>query len=187
VQLVVIIPARVPLDETPFISRYEAWALGLVFLKIWVRCTMLGVFGNDYAYKVRFEKIKTNGLRRLDFTYTMVEVVLPLLWHLSCLLMTPHFIITAVDLVLSRDLAADPPLLPPGLAFDEAENALLMLKRHGYMVYVLLRATLLGLGLAKQGLCHLHDRIRDDQYLVGLELKNRVLDDKDADPSTITT
>lgn len=47
-EYVVIIPARVPLNETPFVPPYEAWALGLVFLKIWVRCELLGVMVRSY-------------------------------------------------------------------------------------------------------------------------------------------
>ena len=36
-ELLVVIPLRVPIDESPMFLLYQDWALGLVFLKIWTR------------------------------------------------------------------------------------------------------------------------------------------------------
>lgn len=36
-ELLVVIPLRVPIDESPVFLLYQDWALGLVFLKIWTR------------------------------------------------------------------------------------------------------------------------------------------------------
>lgn len=36
-ELLVVVPLRVPIDESPVFLLYQDWALGLVFLKIWTR------------------------------------------------------------------------------------------------------------------------------------------------------
>ena len=40
-ELLVVIPLRVPIDESPMFLLYQDWALGLVFLKIWTRLVSL--------------------------------------------------------------------------------------------------------------------------------------------------
>jgi hypothetical protein len=42
VELLVVIPLRVPLDETPCHHLYQDWALGLICLKVWVRIVSFG-------------------------------------------------------------------------------------------------------------------------------------------------
>ncbi len=39
-ELVVVVPLRVPVDESPVFLLYQDWALGLVFLKIWTRLVL---------------------------------------------------------------------------------------------------------------------------------------------------
>lgn len=36
-ELLIVVPLRVPIDESPVFLLYQDWALGLVFLKIWTR------------------------------------------------------------------------------------------------------------------------------------------------------
>lgn len=40
-ELLVIVPMRVPVDESPVFLLYQDWALGLIFLKIWTRLVSL--------------------------------------------------------------------------------------------------------------------------------------------------
>lgn len=40
-ELLVIVPMRVPVDESPVFLLYQDWVLGLVFLKIWTRLVSL--------------------------------------------------------------------------------------------------------------------------------------------------
>jgi hypothetical protein len=39
-ELVVVVPLRVPVYESPVFLLYQDWALGLVFLKIWTRLVL---------------------------------------------------------------------------------------------------------------------------------------------------
>lgn len=36
-ELLVLVPMRVPIDESPVFLLYQDWAIGLIFLKIWTR------------------------------------------------------------------------------------------------------------------------------------------------------
>ena len=36
-ELLLVVPMRVPMDESPLFLLYQDWALGLLFLKIWTR------------------------------------------------------------------------------------------------------------------------------------------------------
>ncbi|EOX98307.1 RING/U-box superfamily protein isoform 2 [Theobroma cacao] len=40
-ELLVIVPMRVPVDESPVFLLYQDWALGLIFLKIWTRLMVI--------------------------------------------------------------------------------------------------------------------------------------------------
>ena len=42
-ELLVIVPMRVPIDESPVFLLYQDWALGLIFLKIWTRLVRLQI------------------------------------------------------------------------------------------------------------------------------------------------
>jgi E3 ubiquitin-protein ligase MARCH6 len=164
-ELVIIVPARVPPDETPFISPYEAWALGLVFLKIWVRCVLLGVMGPNTPWRQRFERVRANGIRNVDFKWTLLEVVWPVMSAVADLLLTPYFLVKTGELAACWWAEATVPSPTHALA-----------RRYAYLWYLALQCGLHTLGAVRDWLQRLHDRIRDDQYLVGLELKNLVLE-----------
>ena len=75
--VLLVAPVRVPLDETPSLALYQNWALGLVFLKIWMRCVTLGAFG-EAAWRERFERVAEHDVLGVRFGWTLAEVVLPL-------------------------------------------------------------------------------------------------------------
>jgi len=180
-EVMLIVPIRVPLNETAFVSPLEAWALGLVFLKIWLRCVFLGVWGPDNIWKRRFDRVRANGFRDLDFKWTLREVVLPVGVTLGDLLFTPHFIVKTTEIVVAHPwcrtvlLQALSLYCPRGWCSppDECIDMILsVMKRSAWLVYLAAILVLRAHSLMGRALKRLHDRIRDDQYLVGLELKN---------------
>lgn len=68
-ELLVVIPLRVPVDESPVFLLYQDWALGLLFLKIWTRLVMVGQgpFANE-AWKAKFEQV--SGTRLVSSLYS---------------------------------------------------------------------------------------------------------------------
>ncbi|GFS29762.1 RING/U-box superfamily protein [Actinidia rufa] len=61
--LLVIVPLRVPVDESPVFLLYQDWALGLVFLKIWTRLVMMDHMGPLVAesWRIKFERVREDG------------------------------------------------------------------------------------------------------------------------------
>ncbi|KAL0348344.1 UNVERIFIED_CONTAM: putative E3 ubiquitin ligase SUD1 [Sesamum angustifolium] len=62
-ELLVIVPMRVPVDESPVFLLYQDWALGLIFLKIWTRLVMLDHMMPlvDESWRIKFERLHNYG------------------------------------------------------------------------------------------------------------------------------
>ncbi|KAI3675313.1 hypothetical protein L1987_84902 [Smallanthus sonchifolius] len=62
-ELLVIVPMRVPVDESPVFLLYQDWALGFVFLKIWTRLVMLDHVMPlmDDSWGEKFERVREDG------------------------------------------------------------------------------------------------------------------------------
>ncbi|CAI8618455.1 unnamed protein product [Vicia faba] len=71
-ELLVIVPMRVPVDESPVFLLYQDWALGLIFLKIWTRLVMLDHMMPlmDESWRVKFERRYVSSTRRFHVWFT---------------------------------------------------------------------------------------------------------------------
>ncbi|XP_076895484.1 putative E3 ubiquitin ligase SUD1 [Bidens hawaiensis] len=162
-ELLVIVPMRVPVDESPVFLLYQDWALGLVFLKIWTRLVMLDHVMPlmDGSWRVKFERVRQDGFSRLQAFWVLREIVVPIIIKLLTALCVPY--------VLARGVF---PVFGYPLVVNSA-------------VY---RFAWLGcLGLSSLCYCvkrfhvwftNLHNSIRDDRYLIGRRLHNFGEDDK---------
>nr|GEV91829.1 hypothetical protein [Tanacetum cinerariifolium] len=65
-ELLVIVPMRVPVDESPVFLLYQDWALGLIFLKIWTRLVMMDHVLPlvDDSWRVKFERQQSQQLQQ---------------------------------------------------------------------------------------------------------------------------
>lgn len=156
-ELLVVIPLRVPIDESPVFLLYQDWALGLVFLKIWTRLAMLGqvVPLVDESWRNKFERVKADGFTRLRGFWVMREIVGPILVQLLTALCVPY--------VFARGLfpALGYSLITNSAVYRFAWSGCLMLGMLCYMGKCL-----------RQGLVDLHNMILDDRYLIGKRLHN---------------
>ncbi|XP_019423520.1 PREDICTED: probable E3 ubiquitin ligase SUD1 [Lupinus angustifolius] len=156
-ELLVIVPMRVPVDESPVFLLYQDWALGLIFLKIWTRLVMLDHLMPlmDESWRAKFERVRENGFSRLQGLWVLREIVLPIIMKLLTALCVPY--------VLARGVF-------PALGYPLVVNS---------AVY---RFAWLGC-LSFSFLCfcakrfhvwftNLHNSIRDDRYLIGRRLHN---------------
>ncbi|XP_030523105.1 probable E3 ubiquitin ligase SUD1 isoform X2 [Rhodamnia argentea] len=156
-ELLVIVPMRVPTDESPVFLLYQDWALGLIFLKIWTRLVMLDHMMPfvDESWRLKFERVREDGFSRLQGLWVLREIVLPIMMKLLTALCVPY--------VLARGVF---PVFGYPLVVNSA-------------VY---RFAWLGcLGLSILCFCakrfhvwftNLHNAIRDDRYLIGRRLHN---------------
>lgn len=156
-ELLVIVPMRVPVDESPVFLLYQDWALGLIFLKIWTRLVMLDHMLPimDDSWRAKFERVREDGFSRLQGLWVLREIVFPIVMKLLTALCVPY--------VLARGVF---PMLGYPLVVNSA-------------VYRFAWIGCLSMSLfcfcAKR--CHvwfrnLHNSIRDDRYLIGRRLHN---------------
>ncbi|KAL3696408.1 hypothetical protein R1sor_010484 [Riccia sorocarpa] len=156
-ELLVVVPLRVPIDESPVFIFYQDWALGLVFLKIWTRLVMLGQitpFADD-SWRIKFEQVRADGFANLRGFWVLNEIICPILLKLMISLLVPF--------VLARWIF---PLLGYSLIVNSAVN------RFAWLGCFTLGILWYGMKRLRQWLLDLHNSIRDDRYLVGRRLHN---------------
>ncbi|GJZ15969.1 probable E3 ubiquitin ligase SUD1 isoform X2 [Tanacetum coccineum] len=156
-ELLIIVPMRVPVDESPVFLLYQDWAFGLIFLKIWTQLVMLDQLAPlvDDSWRVKFERVKENGFSRLQGFWVLREIVIPIIMKLLTALCFPY--------VLARGVF---PVFGYPLIVNSA-------------VYRFAWVGCLGFSLvcfcAKRfhaWFTDLHNSIRDDRYLIGRRLHN---------------
>ncbi|KAL8209586.1 hypothetical protein R6Q57_006318 [Mikania cordata] len=156
-ELLVIVPMRVPVDESPVFLLYQDWALGLIFLKIWTQLVMMDHVLPlvDDSWRVKFERVRDHGFSRLQGFWVLREIVAPIVMKLLTALCIPYVLARAVFPVFGYPLVVDS------------------------AVYRFAWLGCLGLSLlcfcAKRfhvWFTNLHNSIRDDRYLIGRRLHN---------------
>ncbi|KAF5954676.1 hypothetical protein HYC85_007532 [Camellia sinensis] len=156
-ELLVIVPMRVPVDESPLFLLYQDWALGLIFLKIWTRLVMLDhiVPLIDDSWRRKFERVRLHGFSRLQGFWVLREIVLPIIMKLLTALCVPY--------VLARGIF---PIFGYPLVVNSAVYRFAWLGCLGFSLLCF---------CAKRfhvWFTNLHNSIRDDRYLVGRRLHN---------------
>ncbi|CAM6094443.1 unnamed protein product [Calypogeia fissa] len=156
-ELLVVVPLRVPIDESPVFIFYQDWALGLVFLKIWTRLVMLGQITPlaDERWRLRFEQVRADGFANLRGFWVLKEIIAPVLIRLLVALCAPH--------VFARWIF---PSLGYSLIVNSAVN------RFAWLGCLGITVLWYGVKRLRQWLLDLHNSIRDDRYLVGRRLHN---------------
>ncbi|KAF7144183.1 hypothetical protein RHSIM_Rhsim05G0086900 [Rhododendron simsii] len=156
-ELLVIVPMRVPVDESPVFLLYQDWALGLIFLKIWTRMVMLEQMVPlvDEGWRVKFERVREDGFSRLQGFWVLREIVLPITMKLLTALCVPY--------VLARGVF---PVFGYPLVVNSAVYRFAWLGCLGFSILCF---------CAKRfhvWFTNLHNSIRDDRYLIGRRLHN---------------
>ncbi|KAJ9705094.1 hypothetical protein PVL29_003241 [Vitis rotundifolia] len=156
-ELLVIVPMRVPVDESPVFLLYQDWALGLIFLKIWTRLVMLDHMMPlvDESWRIKFERVREDGFSRLQCLWVLREIVFPIIMKLLTALCVPYVLARGVFPVLGYPLVVN--------------SAVYRFAWLGCLCFSLLCFC------AKRfhvWFTNLHNSIRDDRYLIGRRLHN---------------
>ncbi|XVF67549.1 hypothetical protein PTKIN_Ptkin10aG0130200 [Pterospermum kingtungense] len=156
-ELLVIVPMRVPVDESPVFLLYQDWALGLIFLKIWTRLVMLDHMMPlvDESWRIKFERVREDGFSRLQGLWVLREIVFPIIMKLLTALCVPYVLARGVFPVLGYPLVVN--------------SAVYRFAWLGCLSFSLLCFC------AKRfhaWFTNLHNSIRDDRYLIGRRLHN---------------
>jgi len=152
--LVIDVPLRTPFDESPRYSFVQCWALGFIAFKIWTRCVMIGVMG-DNIWRRRFDKVMEQGLTRIDTVFILTDIICPIVINMLDLLIIPYFIARIFCFMI------------------QSYSVQTLIIRFSFLVYVLVKLIQYGFGTLHSFLVKVHNEIRDSRSLVGTELTNR--------------
>ena len=165
-EVLVVVPLRVPIDETPVLTLSQNWALGLVFLKLWVRIMVVPVQLDPFdqeelpqaaqEWQRRIDRLRQNGVLGVDFCWTMKTLVSPTLCTLADAIAIPY--------VAAQGIA-------PAFLLDSPRDRA-WAKRLAVPTYLAAKAALAVLKAAWWSIVALHEHIRDERYLLGVQLNN---------------
>nr|CAD7594684.1 unnamed protein product [Timema genevievae] len=151
-ELVVVVPLRVPLDQTPVLFVWQDWALGVLYTKIACAVTMMGP---EWALRRSIERAYRDGIRNMDLGFVLWELAAP--------------VVACFGLALAVPYAAAHGVVPALVASPHLRN---VIARRLYPFLLLI--TLLGGVIVFQvrQFRKLYEHIKNDKYLVGRRLVN---------------
>merc|ERR1712080_313324 len=98
-EVVALMPVRVPLNQTPIFFLWQDWALGAMYTKITIALTFMGP---EWWLKRAIEQLYQDGLRGLNLGYLIPQLVVPAVTCLGLSLSLPYIVAhSLVPLVLS--------------------------------------------------------------------------------------
>ncbi|XP_022896121.1 probable E3 ubiquitin ligase SUD1 isoform X2 [Olea europaea var. sylvestris] len=154
-ELLVIVPMRVPVDESPVFLLYQDWALGLIFLKIWTRVVMLDHMMPlvDESWRLKFERVRENGFSRLQGLWVLREIVFPIIMKLLTALCVPYVLARGVFPVFGYPLVVNSAVYRFAWLGCLSFSLLFFCAKRFHIWFT-----------------NLHNSIRDDRYLIGRRL-----------------
>ncbi|XP_044736435.1 E3 ubiquitin-protein ligase MARCHF6 isoform X2 [Chrysoperla carnea] len=151
-ELVVVVPLRVPLHQTPVCFIWQDWALGVLYTKIACAITMMGP---DWKLRTAIERAYRDGLRDMDLIFITRELAAPVIICFGLALAVPYVIAHSI--------------VP--LIVTNAQLQILIVRR--LYPFLLLIAMLSGVvTLQIRQFKKLYEHIKNDKYLVGQRLVN---------------
>ncbi|CAM8994149.1 unnamed protein product [Rhodiola kirilowii] len=156
-ELLVIVPMRVSVNQSPVFLLYQDWALGLIFLKIWTRLVMLDHMMPlvDDTWRLKFERVKEDGFSHLRLFWVLREIVSPIMMNLLTALCVPY--------VLARGVF-------PIFGYPLVMNSLVY--RFAWLGCLVFGIACFSAKRFHVWFTSLHNSIRDDRYLIGRRLHN---------------
>ncbi|XP_058120264.1 E3 ubiquitin-protein ligase MARCHF6 isoform X1 [Anopheles coustani] len=151
-ELVVVIPLRVPPDQTPVLFLWQDWALGVLYTKIACALTLMGP---DWALKRAIEQAYADGLRDMNLRFIIRELGIP--------------VITCFGLALAIPYVIAHSILP---VFFTNQMTRTLIAREIYPFFLLIAFVIGIVVLQVRQFKKLYVAIKNDKYLVGQRLVN---------------
>ncbi|XP_050073664.1 E3 ubiquitin-protein ligase MARCHF6 [Anopheles maculipalpis] len=164
-ELVVVIPLRVPPDQTPVLFLWQDWALGVLYTKIACALTLMGP---DWALKRAIEQAYRDGLRDMNLNFIVRELGIPVITCFGLALAVPYVIAHSI--------------LPLFFANPLTRT---FLARQIYPFFLLIAFVIGILVLQVRQFKKLYVAIKNDKYLVGQRLVNYDHQRKKRRPSVV--
>lgn len=151
-ELVVVVPLRVPLVQNPILFIWQDWALGVLYTKIATAITMMGP---DWRIRMAIERAYNDGIREIDLKFIVTELAAP--------------VICCFGLALAIPYAMAYGILP--LLITHLETQILIARRL-YPSIVLASFLYIAIYFQIRQFKKLYEHIKNDKYLVGKRLVN---------------
>lgn len=151
-ELVVVVPLRVPLEQTPVLFLWQDWALGVLYTKIACALTLMGP---DWALKRAIEQAYRDGLRDMNLKFIIRELGAPVITCFGLALAVPYVIAHSV--------------LP---IFFTNHVTRILIARQIYPFFLLIAFIIVIVILQIRQFRKLYVAIKNDKYLVGQRLVN---------------
>ncbi|ENN76540.1 hypothetical protein YQE_06991, partial [Dendroctonus ponderosae] len=153
-ELVVIIPLRVPIHQTPILFIWQDWALGVLYTKIACAVTIMGP---DWFLRAAIERAYRDGIRDMHLSFVFMELALPVIVCLGFALAIPY--VMAYSII---------PLFVTNLQFRN------VIARRLYPFLLLVATVNTIIVLQIRQFKKLYEHIKNDKYLVGQRLRLNV-------------
>lgn len=151
-ELVVVVPLRVPLNQTPVLFLWQDWALGVLYTKI--ACALI-FMGPDWTLKRAIEQAYRDGLRGMDLKFIIRELVVPVLSCFGLSLAVPYVIAHSI--------------MP---MFFTNQFTRVMIARRIYPFFLIIIIACIIIVFQIKQFKKLYVAIKNDKYLVGKRLVN---------------
>ena len=151
-ELVVVVPLRVPLDQTPVLFVWQDWALGVLYTKIACAVTMMGP---EWALRRAIERAYRDGIRGMDLGFVLRELAAP--------------VVACFGLALAIPYATAYGIVPLVVASPHLRN---LIARRLYPFLLLVTFVGCVVILHVRQFRKLYEHIKNDKYLVGRRLVN---------------
>ncbi|GAB1599338.1 E3 ubiquitin-protein ligase MARCH6-like [Argonauta hians] len=166
-ELVIVVPLKVPIDQTPLYFPWQDWALGVLHAKIVCAITMMGPY---WWLKRAIEQVYNDGFRNMNVRFILFKLCAPVIASLGMALAVPY--------VIGKTIV-------PALGFNSTVQNI-VLRRIYPMLLAVIVMTVVSVFQARQ-FKRLYEHIKNDKYLVGQRLVNYEPKKNVATPSTGTS
>ncbi|GFX76384.1 e3 ubiquitin-protein ligase MARCHF6 [Trichonephila clavipes] len=150
--LILTVPARVSLNQTPLISIWQDWAIGVLLTKTF--CAVVLVGPNWWMKRV-IEQVYLGGIRNINLRSIFMDLALPVIIVLGLSLSIPYIIACSVIPMFSSSF--------------ELQNLVL---RRIYPALLVFFMTIGAIVFQVRQFFRLYEHIKNDKYLVGKRLVN---------------
>lgn len=151
-ELVVVVPLRVPLDQTPILFLWQDWALGVLYTKIACALTLMGP---DWALKRAIDRAYRDGIRDIDLKFIIRELAVP--------------VITCFGLALAIPYVIAHSIMP---IFFTNKLTRIVIVRRIYPFFLMVAIVIAIVVFQIRQFKKLYVAIKNDKYLVGQRLVN---------------
>ncbi|KAH9529329.1 E3 ubiquitin-protein ligase MARCHF6 [Dermatophagoides farinae] len=150
-EVVLLLPLRVPLGQTPVFYLYQDWAFGVLLTNVICAITMM----TDLQFKETLEQVYNNGLANINLRVILFDLAFPNISIIGMILALPYVFVNT--------------LFPLFGATIELQN-LVNRRIHSILFVIALLFFLVKYQINK--FTRFYEHIRNDKYLVGRRLVN---------------